>query len=301
MKTSVVVPTRDRPEHLARCLEALAAQDLERRAYEVVVVDDGGATDLEPLVARWRGEVDVRLIRRERTGGPAAARNSGLAAAGGDVVACTDDDCRPAPDWLSCMGNAVRERPACLVGGRTANALPGNACSSASQLIVDVVYAYYNSDPRFPRFFASNNIAARAADLRALGGFDQRFATSEDRELCDRWRHAGLPLAYVPEAVVDHAHELSVGSFVRQHFGYGRGAAWFHHARRERGSSRLAEHFGLHARLPALLLPRLRGLAPGATVRLCGLLLLWQVANAAGALAGLRQVTLGRASAPGGR
>jgi GT2 family glycosyltransferase len=301
MKTSVIVPTRDRPAHLARCLEALAAQDLDRRAYEVVVVDDGGATDLEPLAARWRGHMDVRLVRRERAGGPAAARNAGLAAAGGDVVACTDDDCRPAPDWLSRMRKAVRERPGCLAGGRTVNALPGNTCSSASQLIVDLVYAYYNGDPRFPRFFASNNIAARTADLRALGGFDPQFSTSEDRELCDRWRHAGLPLAYVPEAVVAHAHELSVGSFLRQHFGYGCGAARFHHARRQRGSSPLAEHAGFHARLPALLLPRLSGLGPAAIVRLCGLLLLWQLANAAGALAGLRHVALGRASAPSGR
>ncbi|HUG54897.1 MAG TPA: glycosyltransferase [Vicinamibacteria bacterium] len=294
MKASVVVPTFARPRPLAQCLEALAAQDLAGGDYEVVVVDDGGPADLEPLLATWRAHLDVRLVRRRR-GGPAAARNSGLAAARGEVVACTDDDCRPAPDWLRRMRDAVRATPGCLAGGRTVNGLPHNPCSSASQLIIDLVYAYYNADPRRPRLFAANNIAARAADLRAMGGFDARFVTSEDRELCERWRHEGRPLAYVSEAVVSHAHDLTLGGFLRQHFGYGRGAALFHESRRRRGSSRLADHTGFHLRLPALLLPRLRGLQAAAALRLCGLLVLWQAANAVGAVAGLADTNLGRA------
>src|SRR5204863_3960920 len=92
-RSTIVVPTHERPAALAACLESLVALDYPREDFEVVVVDDGGRTPLEPLLDPVRNRLDVRLVRQERAG-PAAARNAGAEHAQGDLLLFTDDDCR---------------------------------------------------------------------------------------------------------------------------------------------------------------------------------------------------------------
>src|SRR5581483_8385630 len=77
------------------------------------------------------------------------------------------------------------------------------------------------------------------AAFRALGGFDASFpmAAAEDRELCERWQSRGGCLVYADEAVVYHAHRLTLARYARQHFGYGRGAVHLHRARHKQGES----------------------------------------------------------------
>jgi len=124
----------------------------------------------------------------------------------------------------------------CKVGGRTLNALDTNRYSATSQMIIDVVYDHYNANPDDAHFFASNNLAVGADQFRILGGFDENFRTSEDREFCDRWRAQGLRLTYAPAALIHHAHPLTLGSLWKQHFSYGRGAWRFHERRSARGA-----------------------------------------------------------------
>jgi GT2 family glycosyltransferase len=161
------------------------------------------------------------------------------------------------------------------------NALPGNLYSGMSQRIVDYAYTYFNPRPDRARFFASNNLAVPAEPFRTLGGFDPRFvpAAAEDRDLCDRWLQRGLRLAYVPEAVVYHAHHLTLAGFCRQHFGYGRGAHRFYRARAERGGPGLRPDPRFHLAAPRALVA---GAPPHDALPLLGLTLLWQLANAAG-------------------
>lgn len=115
----------------------------------------------------------------------------------------------------------------CMVGGRTFNALPENPYSAASQLLVDYLYTYYNADPERAGFFTANNLALPAESFRAIGGFDSTFpyAAAEDREFCDHWLHHGHRMRYAPEAVVYHAHALTLRTFWRQHCTDGRGAS----------------------------------------------------------------------------
>jgi GT2 family glycosyltransferase len=155
-------------------------------------------------------------------------------------LAFTDDDCRPAPDWLSTLGVRFAGAPDHAVGGRTLNALPDNRYSAASQLLIDYLYAYYNANGGLARFFASNNVALPRDRFHAVGGFDDRWplAGGEDRELCDRWLQGGHGMLYAPEAVVYHAHPLTLRTFCRQHFNYGRGAYYYHRARARGGGGR---------------------------------------------------------------
>jgi glycosyltransferase involved in cell wall biosynthesis len=241
---SVVVPTFERPRQLADCLAALAALDYPRDRLEVIVVDDGGSAPLEPVVAALRPGLDPVLIRQTNAG-PGAARNTGAWRAGGEMLAFTDDDCRVDPGWLRAFAGALAEAPGAMVGGHTVNAAAG-IYPAMSQLILDVVYRYYNVDASHATFVASNNLALPAAGFRAIGGFDTSFRFSEDRDLCDRWRHVGRRIVHVAAARVEHVHRMGGRQFCRQHFDYGRGAERFSRIRAGRRSGRMLRDFGFH-------------------------------------------------------
>ena len=157
--------------------------------------------------------------------GPAAARNAGARAARAEVLAFTDDDCAPTPDWAERMLAAVGEHPATLVGGHMRNALPGNPWTAASHHVLDVFVDLYNARPGSPGFVPTSTLAVRRDVWEALGGLDERFATAagEDRELCDRAAAHGYPVVLERRAIVDHHHELDLRRFLGQSAAYGRG------------------------------------------------------------------------------
>lgn len=282
---SVIIPTYERPAQLASCLGALARLEYPRGRFEVVVVDDGSAVTPSALVEQFRESLDARLYAKQNAG-PSSARNFGARHARGEFFAFTDDDCEPDPSWLRALAARFGRTPDRLVGGRTLNALPLNPYAETSQTIIEVVYAHFNADPEDARFFASNNLAMPAGRFREMGGFDEAFNTSEDRELCDRWLARGLLMSYEPEAVVRHSHDLTFGSLWRQHFGYGRGAWRFHHARDARGQGRFKPDKDFYLKLlraPASRAPKTRA------AQLTALLLWSQMANTAGFLYERRQ------------
>jgi cellulose synthase/poly-beta-1,6-N-acetylglucosamine synthase-like glycosyltransferase len=273
---SIIVPTYNRSEQLAACLESLSRLDYPRQRFEVIVVDDGGRIPPEEPCSRFRDRLNIELVTQPH-GGPAAARNTGCSRAKGQFLVFTDDDCTSKSDWLRQLEIHCLAAPEHIVGGRTFNLLQDNPFSQTSQLIVDIVYDYYNRGPGGPSFFASNNLAIPTAGFHRIGGFDTRFTTAEDRELCDRWLNRGYRMTYAPEAVVYHAHVLTLGAFWRQHFNYGRGAFQFHQVRTQRGSGpfRPELRFYLHClRVPFLKQHRFRAILP--------IFFVWQLANAAG-------------------
>jgi GT2 family glycosyltransferase len=279
---SIIVPTYNRPAELTACLDALAALDFPRDRFEVIVVDDGSEPPAAQVVGRFAHSLAVTSIRQSRSG-PAGARNAGAGVASGTYLAFTDDDCRPAPGWLSAFSSVLNSQPMAMTGGGTLNALVESACSTASHLVQDLVYTHYNADPLHARFFASNNIAMSACEFRAIGGFDGCFRTSEDRDLCDRWRASGRAMIYVPQAMVFHAHRLGLAGFWKQHVGYGRGARRFHLARRLRDpNSSIVDgrfYWGLLRRAANAVARSRRPWSIGF------LLAVWQVANLSGFLA----------------
>lgn len=281
LEFSIVIPTYNRPERLQKCLQSLVQLDYPRDRFEVVVVDDGSKVSLEPVVQPFEADLSIRLIRKAN-GGPASARNTGAAAAKGTYLAFTDDDCQPHPNWLSAFAAVLAEHPEALVGGYTTNALPDNPYSTASQLLIDYIYDYFNPSRGKANFFASNNFALPRAHYQNLGGFDTNFplAAGEDREFCDRWDHSGLPMQYAPTAKVAHAHWLTLGSFWKQHSNYGRGAYHFHQIRSERiEESMKVEPLNFYWSLITFPLSKRSN---HSSVTLMTLLFLSQVANALG-------------------
>jgi GT2 family glycosyltransferase len=237
---SVVVPTRDRPDQLRACLDALEAQSAA--AFEVVVVDDGSRRPaaVGDVVA---AAPHARLL--SGTGrGPAAARNLGAAAARAPVVCFTDDDCRPEPGWIDTLTARLGQAtPA--VAGPTLTDNSDSVYSAASQVITNHLTESSRNPDRID-FAPTSNLACRAEILRAVP-FDERFplAAGEDRDWCLRLAAGGGRLEFEPAARVWHHQNLTAGRFWRQQTRYGRGAYRFHRRHPGRGREPAAFYVGL--------------------------------------------------------
>ncbi len=219
---SVVVPTRDRPAALARCLAALTRQRLGQTALEIVVVDDGGG-------AAAPGAQVVRAGGR----GPAAARNLGARAARGEVICFLDDDCEPAPGWAQALADGCADGGA-AAGDTVADPAAGAPAAAAQLLTNTLMLSTREAAPgggATLRFAPTCNLACHADTLRALP-FDESFALAagEDRDWCARLVAGGGTLRHVPEAVVVHRPQLGLPGLVRQQVRYGRGAVGFQRA-----------------------------------------------------------------------
>ena len=287
---TVVVPTRDRKAQLRNCLEGISRQDVDAHRFEVVIVNDGSPESLASMIECHRDRLALQLVVLPRSVGPAAARSAGAAIARGRFLAFIDDDCVPSSHWLAALMRELRRQPNSLLGGNVENGLPDNPYSAASHQINTYVRQYYERGHANERFFPTNNIALSAERFRELGGFNTSIPshTAEDKEFCDRWRSRNYPMAYVPDAVVCHSHDLSWSQFLRQHFSYGRGILVFRQIRRRREPSPLIpERFEFYWNL---LLHPLRVKRDVLAWQQAGLIVVAQMATVAGAIwAALRE------------
>ena len=226
---SVVVPTRDRPQALSRCLDALDAQSLADR-LEVIVVDDGSQADDE--TARVVGLHSRARLLRQSGVGPAAARNAGASEAGGVFLCFTDDDCEPDRNWVERLVESLRGGADAVAGKTLAR---GGALASASELIARAPAAAPPPAGSDLAFAPSNNLACTKAAFEATP-FDESYpqAAGEDREWCARLLAGGHVLRSEPAARLVHNQELTFGRFLRQQARYGQGAFRFRHRSGER-------------------------------------------------------------------
>jgi GT2 family glycosyltransferase len=191
---SVVIATHGRARLLTETLDALDAQD--GPSFEVVVVDDDSPDDTSAMAAA-RGVKSLRV----RRGGPGRARQAGWHAATGSIIAFTDDDCVPTPQWLAELIAPIVRGEADFVQGRTQprpDQLHLRGPWSRTQRIVSE-----------KGFYETCNIAYRRDVLEQLGGFSPEyegpFTAGEDCDLGWRARKAGYRSAFAPDALVHHA------------------------------------------------------------------------------------------------
>ncbi|HEY6729712.1 MAG TPA: glycosyltransferase [Solirubrobacterales bacterium] len=234
-RVSVVVPTRDRPEALRRCLAALEAQSL---SVEIVIVEDGEGR------------------------GPAWARNEGVRRAGGEVICFTDDDCAPAPGWAEALARPILAGQEEATAGRTLMGEGATAADRAWEAIVGYLQDQAaKPGSSSPGFAATANLAC-SRQLLARLPFDESFlmAAGEDRDWAERASRLGAPPALVPGALVLHQPGLRARDFMRQQYRYGRGAALYRRAGDNRRLGSAAFYAGLLRQGFAA------GLAPGLLV-----------------------------------
>ncbi len=236
---SVVVATYDRPDDLRRCLRAIGAQHTEHR-LEVIVVDNHPASRVTgPVVAEFPY---ARYVAEPRAG-LSYARNSGIRAATGAIVACTDDDALPDQSWLERLV-APFVRPDVMVV--TGNVLPLELETDAQHLFeryggLGRGFKEREFGPEWFRGFrsavrtwdlgATANAAIRASAFRhpAIGLFDEALGAGtpapvgEDTYLFYRVLAAGFRVVYEPAAVVWHRHRREMSELRAQIFGYSAG------------------------------------------------------------------------------
>ena len=189
---SVVVPTRDRPELLRRCLDRLApgVQTLDGERYEVIVTDDGNSDSTRLELASTHAW--VRVINGPRHG-PAANRNAGARAAHGIWIAFTDDDTEPSTQWLSAFMKARTEGVLVYEGRTTCDGGFGSPLYHAPENLTGGK-------------LWSCNIFINSDAFAKVGGFDDafRYPHMEDQDLRLRLQAVGERILFVREAVVNH-------------------------------------------------------------------------------------------------
>lgn len=222
---SVVVPTYNRRERLARVLDALAAQDLTE-PYEVIVVSDGSTDGTEDSLRRDSASLGVTAVFQENAG-PAAARNRGIELARGEFVVFVDDDVVASPGLLRTHLDVHRRNGDNTVVIGPMLDPPDHAMTTWVAWEQEMLAKQYGAMDRgeytaTARQFYTGNASLRAEHLRAVGGFDTSFRRAEDVELAFRLADLGLTFRYEPEAVGLHYAERSYEAWRRAAYAYGR-------------------------------------------------------------------------------
>ena len=196
-RVSVIIPHYQDLEHLELCLNALGRQTYPRSEFEVIVADNNspcGAAAVERAI-----DGRARLVTvEERGAGP--ARNGGAALAVGEILAFTDSDCVPEPQWLERGLAALGQHE--IVGGHVTVLVDDSAQPTPTEAF-EKVFAFNFEDYILRKgFTGSGNLFVPRSVFMEVGGF--RVGVSEDTEWCFRARDLGYVIGYEPEAVVGH-------------------------------------------------------------------------------------------------
>ncbi len=223
-KVSIVVASYNGERTLDSCLKSL--QHLNYPAYEVLLVDDGSTDSTESIARRYP---EVQYIKHEQNQGLSVARNTGIAAATGEIVAFTDSDCRADEDWLHYLIGDLLNSPFTGIGGH--NLLPTEdswvaACVMASP----GGPAHVMITDRLAEHIPGCNMAFYKWALDDIGGFDPLFRKAgDDVDVCWRLQQQGYQLGFSPGGFVWHYRRATTRDYIKQQLGYGEAEALLTH------------------------------------------------------------------------
>ena len=225
---SVVICAYDAERTMRDCLESLRRLDYPN--FEVVIVDDGSRDRTADISMDFP---EFRLIRQPNKG-LSVARNVGMQAARGEIIAYTDSDCVVDPHWLTLMVRSMIEGNFDGCGGP--NYAPHEdgrieaSCAASPGAPCHVLIA----DDRAEHLAGCNMLFSKAA-LAKIGGFDPQFTSAgDDVDICWRMLDAGFKLGFSPAAFVWHFRRNTVKAYYGQQRGYGRAEAMLHRRYPER-------------------------------------------------------------------
>jgi GT2 family glycosyltransferase len=217
-RVSVVVCSCNGAPTLRDCLDGLLR--LDYADYEVIIVNDGSTDDTAAIAAEY-----PFLLVNTPNQGLSCARNTGLRAASGEIVAYIDDDARPDPHWLQYLASTFMDGDWAAVGGPNLtppdDAAVADCVANAPGGPIHVLLSDCQAE-----HVPGCNMALRRSALRDLGGFDPQFRSAgDDVDICWRLQERGLKIGFSPAAVVWHHRRRSVRCFLRQQSAYGKAEA----------------------------------------------------------------------------
>ena len=207
-KLSIIIPTYNKVDLLMATLESLSGQDIPPTSFEVIVVDDGSSDDTKVFLENLKPDFALRCVFHGVNRGRAAARNSGVAQAEGELVVFLDDDMALIPGFLRAHIRCHGERTDRVVIG---NVLPARHVPRDRLNRYLATRGVHKLPPGAPvpfRYFVTNNSSLRRSDLIRAGRFDERLIAwgGEDLELGYRLGEMGLEFTYCPSAISYHTH-----------------------------------------------------------------------------------------------
>jgi O-antigen biosynthesis protein len=217
-KISVIVCVYNGEKTLRACLEGVSG--LQYPDFEVIVVDDGSSDSTAEIAS----EFGFRVITTSNAG-LAAARNVGLSAANGEIVAYLDADAWPDPHWLMYLADGFQKGPHCGIGGPNIppprDGIVGDAVAQAPGGPIHVLLTDEEAE-----HIPGCNMALRKACLDDVGGFDPTFRIAgDDVDVCWRLQAHGWTLGFSPGASVWHHRRPTVRAYLRQQYEYGKAEA----------------------------------------------------------------------------
>ena len=215
-KVSVVVACYNGARTLKACLDSL--ERLNYPAFNVILVDDGSTDETQRIASSYP---KVRYFRHAKNLGLSVARNTGIEAAGGEVVAFTDSDCRADEDWLYYLMGDLLDSGFAGIGGP--NFLPPEDSSVAAAVAVSPGGpAHVMLTDRQAEHIPGCNMAFYAWALEEIGGFDPIFWTAgDDVDVCWRLQQRGCKIGFSPAGFVWHYRRSTFPAYLRQQGGYG--------------------------------------------------------------------------------
>lgn len=216
---SVVIPVLDGASTIAEQLEALSTQGGDF-SWEVVVADNGSTDGTVSVVRAFTGLIPgLRVVDASSRRGPAAARNIGVEAAAGDVLAFCDADDIVAPGWLEAMARATTVHDF-VAGGLNFNFrwLTGNLPESERAPVWAPTIGTFG----WLKYALGANMAVSRRSFSNVGGFAEELHAGEDLDLSWRLQIAGYPLHYEQRALVHKRPRPTHRHRARQQINYGR-------------------------------------------------------------------------------
>lgn len=204
MKISVIVPTHNRAEALGKTLSHLARQDFDE-PWEVIVVNNRSTDNTDAVVQSQQFPVPLQLVH-EDTPGAAAARNAGVEAATGQYLLFIDNDILVEPDFIQRHHQSLMRYPGCWIVGHIV-ALPEHETTPFGKYRKTLSPAVSTSEELADSDgLTGANFSMPRADMKRLGGFDEKFdvASHEDLELAMRAWNVGIRILFDPSIVGVH-------------------------------------------------------------------------------------------------
>ncbi len=218
-RVSVVVASYNGGRTLEACLSSL--NRLHYPAYEVILVDDGSTDNTQEIVKRYPSIRNLHQPNR----GLSAARNTGIEAATGEIVAFTDSDCRADEDWLYYLVGDLIRGGFTGIGGH--NFLPADDSPVAAAVLVSPGGpAHVMLTDEEAEHIPGCNMAFYKWALAEINGFDPRFRKAgDDVDVCWRLLQRGYKIGFSPAGFVWHYRRSTIRAYLKQQTGYGEAEA----------------------------------------------------------------------------
>lgn len=247
-RVSVVVASYNGGATLKICLDSLIR--LNYPDYEVILVDDGSTDASQSIAVQYP---TVRNIRHVQNQGLSVARNTGIEAATGEIVAFTDSDCRADEDWLYYLVGDLLASRYTGMGGH--NFLPpDDAATAACVMASPGGPAHVMINDRLAEHIPGCNMVFYRWALLMVGGFDPVYRKAgDDVDICWRLQQKGYRIGFNPAGFVWHYRRNTIQAYLRQQGGYGEAEAMLERKHPENfngiGGSRWAGRIYTHAKI----------------------------------------------------